>query len=157
MGSTNQLEIKAALKILKPLNEVFEAIVDPKKMSGYFISKSSGRMETGNTLIWQFPEFDMQFPVRVEKVDSPSYISYYWTDPDGNETKVEFKLKTLQDDATFVSITEKSRDNDEKGIEWLKRNTEGWANFLACLKAYLEYGINLRKGAFDVSQLPQSS
>lgn len=28
-------------------------------------------------------------------------------------------------------------------------NTEGWANFLACLKAYLEYGINLRKGAFD--------
>jgi dihydrofolate reductase len=23
-------------------------------------------------------------------------------------------------------------------------NTEGWANFLACLKAYLEYGINLR-------------
>lgn len=28
-------------------------------------------------------------------------------------------------------------------------NTEGWANFLACLKAYLDYGINLRKGAFD--------
>lgn len=28
-------------------------------------------------------------------------------------------------------------------------NTDGWANFLACLKAYLEYGINLRKGAFD--------
>ena len=155
--STSQLEIKAALKILKPRDEVFEAIVDPKKMSGYFISKSSGRMETGKTLIWQFPEFDMQFPVRVEKVDSPSYISYYWTDPDGNETKVEFKLKTLEDDATFVSITEKSRDNDEKGIEWLKRNTEGWANFLACLKAYLEYGINLRKGAFDISQLPQSS
>ena len=23
------------------------------------------------------------------------------------------------------------------------------SNFLACLKAYLEYGINLRKGAFD--------
>ena len=28
-------------------------------------------------------------------------------------------------------------------------NTEGWANFLACMKAYLEYGIQLRKGAFD--------
>ena len=37
----------------------------------------------------------------------------------------------------------------EAGIKWLKGNTEGWANFLACLKAYLEYGINLRKGAFD--------
>jgi hypothetical protein len=48
-----------------------------------------------------------------------------------------------------VSITEKSRENDEAGIKWLMGNTEGWANFLACLKAYLEYGINLRKGAFD--------
>ncbi len=28
-------------------------------------------------------------------------------------------------------------------------NTEGGANFLACLKAYLEHGIILRKGAFD--------
>jgi hypothetical protein len=48
-----------------------------------------------------------------------------------------------------VTVTEKSRNNDEAGILWLRRNTEGWANFLACLKAWLEYGINLRKGAFD--------
>ncbi len=34
-------------------------------------------------------------------------------------------------------------------VNWLRRNTEGWANFLDCLKAWLEYGINLRKGAFD--------
>ena len=40
-------------------------------------------------------------------------------------------------------------DNNEAGIKWLKGNTEGWANFLACLKAWLEYGIHLRKGAFD--------
>jgi hypothetical protein len=63
-------------------------------------------------------------------------------------------LKPMQDNTTFVSITEKTRDNDEKGIKWLNSNTEGWANFLACLKAYLEYGINLRKNAFDTSQLP---
>lgn len=43
----------------------------------------------------------------------------------------------------------------ENGICWLKSNTEGWANFLTCLKAYLEYGINLRQGAFDPSQMPE--
>jgi len=48
-----------------------------------------------------------------------------------------------------VTVSEKGRENDEPGIYWLKGNTEGWANFLACLKAYLEYGINLRQGAFD--------
>jgi len=155
MGIQQKLEIKAALKVLKPIEEVFEAIVDPEKMSGYFISSSTGRMKTGETLTWQFPEFDMEFPIRVKKVESPQYISYYWNDVDGTETLVEMTLKTLEDDSTFVSITEKARDNDEKGIQWYGRNTEGWANFLACLKAYLEYGINLRKGAFDISQMPQ--
>ncbi len=53
------------------------------------------------------------------------------------------------DHTTLVEVTEKGMDNTEAGIKWLKSNTGGWANFLACLKAYLEYGINLRKGAFD--------
>jgi hypothetical protein len=55
---------------------------------------------------------------------------------------------------SFVTITEKGRVNDEAGINWLRSHTEGWANFLACLKAWLEYGIRLRKDAFDPSQMP---
>jgi uncharacterized protein YndB with AHSA1/START domain len=155
MSSSSKLEIKAALKIQKPVHEVYEAIVDPAKMSNYFISKSTGRMEEGKTLTWQFPEFDMQFPVRIDKIEKDKYISYYWDGAmDGTETKVEISLKAMEDASTFVTITEKSRDNDEAGLKWLRSNTEGWANFLACLKAYLEYGINLRKGAFDISQMP---
>jgi uncharacterized protein YndB with AHSA1/START domain len=155
MNSNQKLEIKVGLKITKPEHEVFEAIVDPAKMSNYFISTSTGRMEAGSTLTWQFPEFDMEFPVRVDKIKKDKYISYYWNDiEDGKETHVEITFRPLEDNTTFVSITEKGRNNDEKGIKWLKSNTEGWANFLACLKAYLEYGINLRKNAFDISQMP---
>ena len=142
------LEIKTALQILKPANEVFEAIVDPIKMSNYFISKSSGRMEEGKQINWQFPEFDLEFPVRVGKIESNKYISFYW-DVDGIELLVEMTLTSRDENKTVVTITEKSRSNDEAGIKWLKGNTAGWANFLACLKAFLEYGINLRKGAFD--------
>jgi len=142
------LEIKAALQILKPVNEVFETIVNPEKMRNYFISKSSGKMEEGKQILWQFPEFDKDFPIRVGKIILNQYISFYW-DVDEKELLVEMTLTPKKDNATLVTITEKSRDNDEAGIEWLMKNTEGWANFLACLKAYLEYGINLRKGAFD--------
>lgn len=144
-----KLEIKAAIQILKPAEEVFEAIVDPGKMSNYFISESSGRMEEGIKLNWRFPEFDMDVPVMVGKIEKDKYISYYWDDPDGTELFVEMNLIPKENNATLVTITERSRDNNEEGIKWLKRNTEGWANFLSCLKAYLEYGINLRKGAFD--------
>ena len=142
------LEIKAALQMLKPVNEVFEAIIDPVKMSNYFISKSSGKMEEGKKIMWRFPEFDMEFPIRVGKIEKDKYISFYW-DVDGIELLTEMTLTQRANNSTLVSITEKSRENDEAGIKWLMGNTEGWANFLACLKAYLEYGINLRKGAFD--------
>lgn len=142
------LEIKAALQILKPANEVFEAIVDNNKMSNYFISKASGRMEEGKTIMWRFPEFDMDFPIRTGTIENNKYISFYW-DVDGFELLTEIRLTPKLNNSTLVTITEKSRENDEAGIKWLKGNTEGWANFLACLKAWLEYGIHLRKGAFD--------
>ena len=147
------LDITAKLQILRPLHEVFEAIADPGKMSNYFISHSNGRMESGRSLIWRFPEFDMDVPVEVSKVIPDSFISYE-RDNDGEKTMVEIHLTAVNDNATIVEVTEKNMDNDEAGIKWLKQNTEGWANFLCCLKAWLEYGINLRKGAFDFMKPP---
>lgn len=144
----NKLAIVTKLRMLKPPDVVYEAIVNPRKMSGYFIAKSSDRMETGKKVIWNFPEFDMDVPIQVDKSEKNKYISYYW---DVNQKKhlVEILLEADEKEATIVTVTEKEEDNNEAGIQWLKGNTEGWANFLACLKAYLEYGINLRKGAFD--------
>jgi uncharacterized protein YndB with AHSA1/START domain len=155
MSQSKKLQIKSSLKIQKPVEQVFEAIVDPQKMSDYFISKSSGRMEAGKTLIWQFPEIEMEFPVSVHKIVSPGYVSFYWDDFDGTKTLVEINLQLTGENETKVSVTESSRELDDAGIAWFGRNTEGWANFLACLKAYLEYNINLRKGAFDSSQIPE--
>jgi uncharacterized protein YndB with AHSA1/START domain len=144
----SSLEIKAAIQIQKTPEVVFEAIVDPAKMSRYFISKGSDRMEEGRQILWQFPEFESQFPVRTGKIEKDRYISWYWK-VDKLELLVEITLEPVATGDTLVTVTEKSRDLDEAGISWLKQNTEGWANFLACLKAHLDHGINLRKGAFD--------
>lgn len=141
------LEIKAGIQLQKPIHEVFEAIVDPTKMSNYFITYGSGRMEQNKEVTWRFPEFDENVPVRVGTIVKDEYISYRW-DNGKNEMLVEMKL-TQRGNDTLVIITEKSAENNEAGIKWLAENTEGWANFLASLKAWIEYGINLRKGAFD--------
>ena len=142
------LEIKVAIQIQKSPTEIFEAIVDPAKMSKYFISKGSGRIEEGKVIVWKFPEFEMEFPVRGGRIEKNSYVSFFW-DVEGRELLVEITLAAMPDNSTVVTITEKGMPPDDKGIKWLQGNSEGWANFLACLKAYLEYGINLRKGAFD--------
>lgn len=144
-----QLEIESAIQILKPREEVFEAIVDPEKMSNYFISESTGRMEEGKSLEWKFPEFDMKIPVKVTSVKPAELISFEWEGAKDKNLKVRITLEEKGSGNTLVKITEGKMESDEEGILWYGRNSGGWANFLACLKAYLEYGINLRKGGFD--------
>lgn len=146
--TTEKLKIKAALQIQKPVHLVFDAIINPVTMSYYFISKSTGIMKEGSELIWNFPEFDVDCPIRVAKIIKDAYISFYWL-IDGKELFVEIALTERENNSTLVSITEKGMDNDEKGLKWLSANAFGWGNFLTCLKGYLEYRINLRKGAFD--------
>ena len=149
MDTNNLLEVKAALQIGRPAHDVFEAIADPDQMSNYFISKGSARMETGVTVTWRFPEFDFEAPVRVGTVIPDKYISFYWDGENSTTLLVQIHLDETPDASTVVRITEGTMENNETGLQWLVGNTEGWANFLACLKAWLEYGINLRKGAFD--------
>jgi uncharacterized protein YndB with AHSA1/START domain len=140
-----KLESSAALQIQKPIEEVFEGIVNPQKMTKYFISESSGRLESGKEVIWKFPEFPDKFPVTEIKIEDHHLISFVW-DP---ETVVTITLESLADKSTLVSVIENGKDLNEDNLKWLISNAGGWSNFLACLKAYLEYDIQLRKGAFD--------
>lgn len=136
---------KASIGIQKPIEEIFEGIVNPEIMVNYFISKGSGRMESGKEIYWEFPEFDGSYPVSVREIRKDEYISFVW-DPD---SFVEIKLESLTNGDTVVRVFEEGHQPDDEGIKWVIGQSEGWANFLACMKAWLEYGIHLRKGAFD--------
>lgn len=140
-----KLIIQAKIQIQKPIATVFENIVNPDKMSQYFIGTSTGRMEEKAALFWTFPEFDGSYPVTVIEVVPNQKVVFVWD----TDMKVTIQLTEQPDTSTLVHVTEDGKENDEKGIKWFGGNTEGWANFLACLKAYSEYGINLRKGAFE--------
>lgn len=143
------LEIKTAIQISKPVQEVFEAVLDPSKMSNYFIAESSGRLLEGKEVTWKFPEFEERVKIQVIRIVENEYVAWQWEGAKGEKLLVELTFLEMKGKTTLVRVTEKSMKKDEKGIKWLAQNTEGWANFLACLKAYCEYGINLRKGAFD--------
>lgn len=139
------LKSKASIQILKPIEEVFEAIVNPDKMTQYFISESNGRIENGAELKWKFAEFEELFPITQINVKSPSFISFVWD----IETVVEMHLESFKNENTVVRVKEAGKVMSEENLAWALSNSAGWANFLDCLKAYLEYGINLRKGAYD--------
>ncbi len=144
---SHEFSTSVKLQILKPPSVVFEGIVDPEHMTNYWICESSGRMEENTTVTWRFPEFEDSFNAEIKRIEQDKYVSFVWF-ADGHKDIVELSLEPVEG-GTKVVITERRFDHDPMSLEWVRGSTEGWTNFLACLKAYLEYGINLRKGAFD--------
>ncbi|NGX84320.1 hypothetical protein [Aequorivita sp. KMM 9714] len=62
------LESNTVIQIQIPVEDVFEGIVNPEIMTKYFISESSGRLESGKEIMWKFPEFDDYYPVKEIKI-----------------------------------------------------------------------------------------
>ena len=143
-------------RISKPVHEVFEAVADPKKLSGYFTTGGArGRLETGATVTWDFHEFPGAFPVNVVEVVPDEKIVLTWgAAPEGDETgtydtTVTMTFEPLDGDTrTLVSITEEGWKQTEQGLKSSYGNCEGWTGMLAAMKVFVEHGINLREGFY---------
>lgn len=139
------LTSKASLQIQKPIEEVYDAIINPEVMTNFFISESNARMDSEKDIIWKFPEFEERFPISHIELSKNESVSFVW-DPD---TVVEIILTSYSTSSTVIHISEGGKEYNEQNLQWLISNTAGWANFLACMKAYMEYGVHLRKGAYE--------
>ncbi len=144
------LSLQVQLKIRKPVAEVFDAVVDPKKLTGYFISASSGPLAPGQTVMWKFSEVADEFPVVVHEIVKNERITFDWPAADGGRaasaTHVEMVFKPIDAANTMVQITESGWAESPAGIKSSQGNAGGRMHMMACLKGYLEYGINLRAG-----------
>ncbi len=121
--------------------------MDPKKISGYFTKTASGPLVAGGTVMWSFPEFEGEFPVKVAEVVKNERIVLRWESAEGGyDTTIEMTFKPLEGGATMVQIREFGWRDTPKGVEASYSNCGGWMHFLCALKGYLEYSINLRAG-----------
>jgi uncharacterized protein YndB with AHSA1/START domain len=145
-----EFKFKVNAKVMKPVAEVFDAVYNPKKLSGYFTTAgASAPLDPGTTVMWDFADFPGAFPVHVKEVQRDKLIAFEWPAEDGAySTRVEMTFEALEPGATMVSISEGTWRETEEGLRASYGNCEGWMNMAACLKAYLEYGINLRKDFF---------
>jgi uncharacterized protein YndB with AHSA1/START domain len=82
-------EFTVSGRIAKPVHDVFEAVADPEKLSGYFTTGGAkGRLQTGSTVTWDFADFPGAFPVDVVEVEQDRKIVLRWEANEG-EGKME--------------------------------------------------------------------
>ncbi len=141
---------KVEARVAKPLAEVFEAVVDPGRLSRYFATGGAkGRLERGVIVVWDFADFPGPVEVRVRSVLKNALIILEWASAEGAySTQVEIHFEAIGKDRTLVTAEESGWLPTDSGFAASYKNCEGWTNMLCCLKAWLEHGIVLREGFY---------
>ena len=137
------IEAKAEMLIRRPVAEVFEAFVDPKITTKFWFTKSSGRLETGRQITWEWEMYGVSTVVRVKEVKANERILIEWSGYKGPE-KVEWTFAPFGTDKTFVTITNSGFTGDDDEIVAQALDSKGGFTWvLAGLKALLEFGVRL--------------
>lgn len=138
MALTNPPVARATMLVRRPVEEVFNAFVDPAVTTKFWFSRSSGPLGAGKTVTWYWDHYGVSGDVFVKTLEANRRIEIEWPTP------VEWSFTPRSDGTTFVSITASgfTGTEDEKVAQALG-STEGFNLVISACKALLEHGIEL--------------
>ena len=145
MNEPADIEVNVHERILCPVEDVYAALVDPSRLSGFFVSRASGPLRGGADVDWEFADVGARVRVSVREVEPPSRIVFDWG-ASRVRTRVTIQLRSDQPGSTIVSINESRFPLQREGVFRALEQNAGWTYFLCCLKAWVQHGINLRRG-----------
>ncbi|MBD2867808.1 SRPBCC family protein [Paenibacillus arenilitoris] len=141
MTTLNQIPVvKAEMLIRTPVEDVFEAFADPAVTTKFWFTKSSGRLEPGRHVKWEWEMYGVADDLLVKEIEKNKRIRIEWSDT----TETEWTFVARGDNETFVTIT--SSGYTGSGDDIVNRAVDdmgGYTIVLCGLKAYLEHGIAL--------------
>ena len=137
-------DVKVRECILKPVNEVFDAVVDHRKMSNYFATGASGPIQPG-TVEWEFGDVGVKVSIDVLEVEENRKIVLE-SSALGPRIRTTIQFEPDGPDATVVTVTESKFPLTDDGVKLALGQNAGWTQTLCGLKAYVQFGINLRTG-----------
>ncbi len=133
--------IEVQMLIRKPVATVFQAIIDPAITTNFWFTKSSGQLEVGKTITWEWEMYGFSTKVFVKDIIPNRKISTEWGDP---VTAVDYEFTALTDNTTYVVIRNYGfHETGDDLIQAVQENTGGFTTVLDGMKAYLEHNIKL--------------
>ena len=134
---------KTGMLIRRPVADVFAAFIEPEITTRFWFTKSSGRLEVGKQVKWEWEMYGASTQVAVKTIEPNKRILIEWDGYSGRTT-VEWKFASQKDRTTFVSITESGWTGDIKELfNYVTESTQGFTWTLAGLKALLEHNVRL--------------
>lgn len=133
--------VETQMLIRKPVSEVFQAFINPDVTTKFWFTKSSGPLEVGKTVQWEWEMYNVSSDVLTKEIVAHKLISTEWGNP---ATTVDYEFTAVTDDTTYVII--KNYGFNLMGDELIKKiidSTGGFTTVLDGLKAYLEHGLQL--------------
>ncbi len=131
----------AQMLIRRPVAEVFNAFIDPAITTHFWFTKSSGKLEVGKEVTWQWEMYNVASPVVAREILANEKITIDWGEP---ATTVDFNFKKIDEHSTLLSIRHYNFNKEgEDLIAAIRDSTGGFTTVVDGLKAYLEHGIHL--------------
>jgi uncharacterized protein YndB with AHSA1/START domain len=135
---------KTQMLIRKPVEDVFEAFVNPAITTKFWFTKSTGKLEAGKEVRWEWEMYDLSVKVRVKAIEPNLRILVEWHDP----PFVEWLFSSRPDGTTFVTISNWGfRGSDDEMVKQAINSMGGFSFLLAGLKAVLEHNVALNLSA----------
>lgn len=141
MATLNHVPVvKAEMLIRRPVEEVFEAFIDPAITTKFWFTKSSGRLEAGKHVRWEWEMYGVSDDVYVKEIEKSKLIRIESSD----NTEVEWIFTPRTDNETFVTITNSGfTGNGDEIVNQAIDVMGGYTMMLCGLKAFLEHNIIL--------------
>jgi uncharacterized protein YndB with AHSA1/START domain len=134
---------KTGMLIRKPVAEVFDAFINPDVTTKFWFTKSSGKLESGKQVQWEWEMYGISVPVTVKSIEPNKQIVIQWPGQNGSTT-VEWTFTSRKDGTTFVDITNYGFTGDgDQLVQQATDSTQGFTLVLAGLKALLEHNVRL--------------
>jgi uncharacterized protein YndB with AHSA1/START domain len=140
--NADAVKMQTQMLIRRPAAEVFEAFVDPAITTQFWFTKSSGRLDAGKPVVWEWEMYGASAQVVVKAIEPNRRILVDWGDESGM-TEVEWRFAE-QSGGTMVTITNTGFAGDDDSIvAQAVDSSQGFTIVLCGLKALLEHGIRL--------------
>lgn len=129
---------RTEMLIRRPVQEVFQAFVDPAVTANFWFTRASGSLTQGESVKWYWDMYGVSADVSVIAIEENRRILIHWPTP------VEWQFSPRGDDATMVTITASGFiGTDDEQVASATDSMGGFSFTLAACKAWLEHSIHL--------------